>query len=223
MTDSAGTPHQEPVRGSFRDPSGFVFRRDGRLLRQVNRRYAENYDLLLSSGLYERLVADGLLVAHREIEGASGEAHRLLEPELIPFISYPYEWCFSQIQDAALLTLRVHRIALEHGMALKDASAFNVQFRNGQPLLIDTLSFDRYREGEPWVAYGQFCRWRSAISASRNFSAQTSTAFRSISPGASCLALRRGRRRSSSTSPCTRRSRRKRPGVTKRCGAPEGR
>lgn len=158
MSDATGTPRIDSLGGSFRDPSGFVFRRDGRLLRQVNRRYADHYDLLLSSGLYERLVADGLLVAHREIEGAGGEAYRLLEPELIPFISYPYEWCFSQLRDAALVTLRIHRLAIEHGMALKDASAFNVQFRNGQPLLIDTLSFDRYREGEPWVAYGQFCR-----------------------------------------------------------------
>jgi hypothetical protein len=73
-------------------------------------------------------------------------------------VSYPYEWSFSQLQDAALLTLSVHLAALNHGMVLKDATAFNVQFVDAKPVFIDTLSFDFYQEGAPWVAYGQFCR-----------------------------------------------------------------
>jgi ribosomal protein L11 methylase PrmA len=77
----------------------------------------------------------------------------------LPFISHPYEWCFSQLRDAALLTLHIQLVALEHGMTLKDASAYNVQFRGSSaPVFIDTLSFERYREGQPWVAYRQFCQ-----------------------------------------------------------------
>ena len=76
----------------------------------------------------------------------------------MPFISYPYEWSFSQLKDAALLTLKIQKIALEHGMSLKDASAYNIQFVKGKPLLIDTLSFEKYAEGRPWVAYRQFCQ-----------------------------------------------------------------
>src|SRR5262249_54457679 len=68
------------------------------------------------------------------------------------------EWSFSQLQDAALLTLDVQRSALAFGMSLKDCSAYNIQFRAGQPVFIDTLSFETYREGEPWVAYRQFCQ-----------------------------------------------------------------
>jgi SAM-dependent methyltransferase len=146
---------------SFRDPAGFLYRDGGILRRQVNPEYAPEYDRLMDSGLYETLTAGGMLVRHREVAppvSGPGAPYRVLEPELVPFISYPYEWSFGQLQDAALLTLRIQEKALDHGMALKDASAFNVQFRGAAPVLIDTLSFERYREGEPWIAYRQFCQ-----------------------------------------------------------------
>lgn len=147
--------------GSFRDPAGFLFERDGTLYRQVNRSYKENYDRLLASDLYTNLSDAQLLVPHAEqdVEPLDrSSAYKVLQPERIPFISYPYEWSFSQLQDAALLTLAVQRRALEHGMSLKDATAYNVQFRNGRPIFIDTLSFEVYQPGEPWVAYRQFCQ-----------------------------------------------------------------
>ena len=146
---------------SFRDPSGFLFHHQGTLYRQVNRSYETDYDLLRNSGLYDLLTEKGLLIPHREVSldlARSDEAVRILEPELVPFISYPYEWCFSQLKDAALATLRIQRLALKKGLTLKDASAYNIQFTGGRPVLIDTLSFTAYREGEPWVAYRQFCQ-----------------------------------------------------------------
>jgi len=146
---------------SFRDPSGTVYFRGGILYRQVNRSYSEHYDRLISSGLYERLVGDGLLVRHEEADldkGVTDGAYRVIKPDKIGFISYPYEWCFSQLKDAALCTLRIQKTCMDYGMSLKDASAYNIQFRKGRPLLIDTLSFEKYREGVPWVAYRQFCQ-----------------------------------------------------------------
>jgi len=146
---------------SFRDPSGFVFTRDGVLYRQVNLPWREHYDLLMESGLYAALVQAGLLIPHEEVDpalAAGDGAHRVLRPEQIPFISYPYEWSFSQLQDAALVTLRIQRMALDHGMSLRDATAFNIQFRAGRPVLIDTLSFEKLPDGRPWVAYRQFCQ-----------------------------------------------------------------
>ncbi len=150
---------------SFRDPSGFVFERGGELFRQVNAAYSPHYDQLMSSRLYERLTEAGRLVPHEESPvhpaepGGNGTAPaRVLRPRRVPFISYPSEWCFSQLQDAALLTLAIERDAVEHGMTLKDASAFNIAFEGARPVFIDTLSFERYSAGEPWVAYGQFCR-----------------------------------------------------------------
>jgi hypothetical protein len=152
---------EEILPSSFRDPSGFVFRRDGALLRQINPPYKENYTALMSSGLYQSLVDEGLLVPHEDLgpgSAQSDDAVTVIRPEQIPFISYPYEWCFGQLKDAALATLRIQKIALEHGMSLRDSSAYNIQFRDGRPVLIDTLSFETRREGEPWVAYRQFCQ-----------------------------------------------------------------
>jgi hypothetical protein len=145
---------------SFRDPDGFVFTRNGALFRQVNESYRENYGLLMRSGLYARLVRDGSLIPHEEAVAETDleKPGFLLKPEPIPFISYPYEWCFSQLQDAALKTLEVQLAALDCGMTLKDASAYNIQFRDAKPIHIDTLSFEAYEEGRPWQAYGQFCR-----------------------------------------------------------------
>jgi hypothetical protein len=146
---------------SFRDPSGFMFRRGGELYRQVNIVYRSHYDRLLTSGLFSKLVSAGLLIPHEEVEvepPAAYLAYKVIKPESVPFISYPFEWCFGQVRDAALLTLDVQKRALEAGMCLKDASAYNVQFRAGRPVLIDTLSFETYEEGAPWVAYRQFCQ-----------------------------------------------------------------
>ena len=149
------------IPGSFRDPSGFLFYRDGSLYRQVNITYKENYDYLMNSGLYETLAGAELLLPHKEvdIEGAKPDrAYKIIKPELIPFISYPYEWSFSQLKMGALTTLEIAKRALHSGMSLKDSSAYNIQFRKGKPIFIDTLSFEKYREGEPWVAYRQFCQ-----------------------------------------------------------------
>ena len=145
---------------SFRDPSGFVFCQDGALFRQVNECYGRQYDHLMRSGLYDALVLEKQLVAHQiaPITPDSAGAYCVIKPELIPMITYPYEWSFSQLKDAAVTTLRIHKRALEFGMILKDASAYNIQFDRGFCKLIDTLSFDFYEEGAAWVAYGQFCR-----------------------------------------------------------------
>ena len=146
---------------SFRDPSGFLFTHNHRIYRRINYSYSEQYNRLMKSGLYEKLTADNLLIPHTEtnIESKySDGAYKILVPEPISFISYPYEWCFSQLKDAALTTLRIQKTALEYDMILKDSSAYNIQFHNGKPLLIDTLSFEIYREGYPWVAYRQFCQ-----------------------------------------------------------------
>ena len=150
----------QAVDGSFRDPSGFVFTRDGTLYRQVNRSFKASFDAFIGSGLYKDLVDEGLLVPHRDAPltlAASSDACAVLEPERIPFVSYPYEWSFGQLRDAALLTLAIQERALRHDFVLRDASAYNVQFRDGRPLFIDTLSFEPREDGSPWVAYHQFC------------------------------------------------------------------
>lgn len=149
------------VPGSFRDPSGFLFLHEGHLYRQINSSYQENFEHLIHSGLYQRLVETGLLLSHEEVTEKferTGSYYKIIQPQPIPFISYPFEWCFSQLKDAALLTLKVQKISFEFGMSLKDSSAYNIQYFQGTPIFIDTLSFQKYQEGSPWIAYRQFCQ-----------------------------------------------------------------
>jgi len=146
---------------SFRDPSGHLFYDESKLLRQVNKCYQKDYDFLMDSSLYDKLINSGLLVRHTELNnhhGFNAECYKILEPKPINFISYPYEWCFSQLKDAAIATMKIQIEALDFGMILKDSSAYNIQFHNGKPILIDTLSFEIYEEGKPWQAYRQFCQ-----------------------------------------------------------------
>lgn len=151
----------ERVPGSFRDPAGFVFRRHGVLYRQVNEQKRANYDALMTSGLYDALVRQDLLVPHEEVAVPPVEpslASLVIRPEPVPFVSYPYEWSPGQLQAAGEATLTIQELAMEHNMSLRDASAYNIQFRDGRPVLIDTLSFEPLEEHAPWVAYGQYCR-----------------------------------------------------------------
>lgn len=151
---------KETISASFRDPSGFLFKKDGQLYRQVNYAYIENFDFLINSGLYQKLVDEKFLIPHEEVKNLEKDdrAYKIIKPVELKFISYPYEWCFSQLKDAALTTLKIQKLALEFGLSLKDSSAYNIQFKSGQPILIDTLSFEKYKEGQPWVAYRQFCQ-----------------------------------------------------------------
>ena len=151
----------ERIGGSFRDPSGSVFSADGAIYRQVNRSYQNQYDQLMQSGLYKDLTQRGLLIPHAEVDREwldDPAVYKILQPRQLPLVTYPYEWSFSQLQDAALLTLAVQKRCLAHDMILKDASAYNVQFLAGKPLLIDSLSFEAWQPGQAWQAYEQFCQ-----------------------------------------------------------------
>ena len=140
---------------SFRDPSGYIFFERGEIFRAINQSYAKNYDLLMNCGLYDDLVKKGMLVSHKEVK--SNDTYKTIQPELIKVISYPYEWSFEQLKDVALCLLEIQKISMNFGMTLKDATPFNFQFISNAPILIDTLSFETYTEGQLWKPYQQFC------------------------------------------------------------------
>ncbi len=145
-----------PVQGSFRDPSGYVYLRDLDVLRSIQDVYAEQWELLNTSGLASAAVERGLLLPFSDAPVLEG-AWKTISVDKLPFVSYPYEWCFGQLKDAALHTLDLMDLALKHGMTLKDATAFNMQFLGSRPVFIDHLSFERHSLGRPWEAYLQFC------------------------------------------------------------------
>ena len=58
-----------------------------------------------SGGLYAELSSRKLLIPHDEMPDSmkeSDEEYKVIRPELIPFISYPYEWSSSDVQGCCL-------------------------------------------------------------------------------------------------------------------------
>jgi hypothetical protein len=149
--------------GSFRDPNSRVLVADGRIVRALSPQGLNDWRALRESPLYEALTTERKLVQTRELEHAlptdalHAEVAGALEHEVVPFVSYPYEWPFEMLRDAALLQLELVRRSIEAGLMLKDASPYNIQFRGSSPVFVDVGSFEQLREGEPWVAYRQFC------------------------------------------------------------------
>jgi hypothetical protein len=149
------TPHPS----SYRDPSGFVFQKDGVLYRQVNNSFKDHFEHFIQSGCYKHLTQKGWLMPHEPVnENLTGsrDYYTTLKPEEIGFISYPYEWSFDMLRDAALLTLKLVKECLAFNVMLKDATPYNIQWHKGSFIFIDTLSFEKYTE-TPWIAYRQFC------------------------------------------------------------------
>jgi len=148
---------ERKIAGSYKDPSGYVFIKDDQIFRRINECYLDTYHQVRDSCLIQELIQKRLLIEHDDVSEKDGDdRHAIIRVKKVSFISYPYEWCFSQLKDAALATLEIQRLAISHGFTLKDAHGFNIQFDEGDPILIDTLSFDRWEHG-PWEAYRQFC------------------------------------------------------------------
>lgn len=150
--------------GSFRDPESRIFYSDGAVYRALSPDGLSDFQALSASGLYKEAQADGRLVSTELLEDAGGlpdplvhERAGVLRHERIPFVSYPYEWPFSMLKDAALLQLDLLEGALKEGLTLKDSSSYNVQFKGAKPVFVDVGSFERRREGETWVGRRQFC------------------------------------------------------------------
>src|SRR6478672_5908420 len=141
-----------PEPASFRDPEArVVYSASGEVLRELSPRGREDWDALERTRFFRRALEDGRIVATEELEPG------LLRHERLPFVSYPYEWPFEMLRDAALLQLELLDEALAEGFVLKDGSPYNVQWRGSQPVFIDVGSFERLRAGEPWAGYRQFC------------------------------------------------------------------
>ena len=154
--------------GSFRDREGRVFYSEGRVFRALSPMAEAEWQALEKTSFFERLSAEGKLISTRpadwslnelaEVGGFSDRWSTALEHDRLPFISYPYEWTFHMLKDAALLQLELLEAALAEDMILKDATPYNIQWRGSRPVFIDVPSFERWRQGEPWIGYQQFCR-----------------------------------------------------------------
>jgi len=167
LSQAAATPEgaafviqTEP--GSYRDRNGCVFYRGNRIFRGLSKAALENWEALQRAPFFEANRKSGKIVDTWSVdpqkEGlAEGSWAGIVEHARIPFISYPYEWPFGMLKDAALLHLDLMCQALACGMILRDSSPYNIQWNGVQPVFIDIPSFAPLRKGEPWVGYRQFC------------------------------------------------------------------
>ena len=155
---SSATAGLEP--GSFRDPESRVFYAGDDVYRALSADGLSDFEALEATGLLDddRVVRTERAEDTPSLQGLLvHEPAAVLRHERIPFVSYPYEWTFSMLKDAALLQLDLLLASLEHDLVLKDSTPYNVQFKGAKPTFVDIGSFERRREGEPWVAYRQFC------------------------------------------------------------------
>jgi hypothetical protein len=141
--------------GSFRDPASRVLHRGDEILRTLSAEGLDHWRTLQASPVFPEWVSSGRLI---ETEEVTEDGTTLLKHRRIPFWSYPYEWSFSMLRDAAALHLDILEEALQNRLTLKDATPYNIQFRGSTPVFIDVGSFGPYEAGEPWLGYRQFCR-----------------------------------------------------------------
>lgn len=150
-----------PDPGSFRDPLSRVFIAEGAAWRGLSAEGLADFEAFAATTTYQAAVADGRIVGTLAVEPddapIDGTWAGALRHENIPVVTYPYEWTFSMLRDAARLQLDLARSALAEGILTKDASSYNVQFLGPRPVFIDLGSFERVRAGEPWPGYRQFC------------------------------------------------------------------
>lgn len=144
--------------GSFRDPASHVVFDGDRVLRLLDSRGLAAWEALSKTRFYNEALESGEVIAAKPSSTVPGGAAGALEHPRIPFVSYPYEWTFSMLKDAALLQLDLLARALDEGVTIKDATPFNIQFIEGRPVFIDIGSFEPYQSGEPWIGYRQFTR-----------------------------------------------------------------
>ena len=147
--------------GSFRDPDSRVFREGDRILRALSASGEADWERLAATRFFAAAQAEGTIVRTERLDAVTApvgfEAAATLQHEAVPFVSYPYEWTFSMLRDAASMQLALLRAALGEDMIPKDSSPYNVQWQGSRPVFIDIGSFERLREGEPWAGYRQFC------------------------------------------------------------------
>jgi ribosomal protein L11 methylase PrmA len=149
--------------GSFRDRANRVYRGDSEIVRGLDADALANWKAIEAQSFFRKLMEGGRIVAtsDRSVDRlqmpADNQWAGYVEHERVPFLSYPYEWSFGMLKDAALLHLDILEEAIPAGWTLKDASAYNVQFIGARPVFIDVASFTPYAAGEPWIGYRQFC------------------------------------------------------------------
>lgn len=153
------------IAGSFRDPSGFVFFRNDEVFRSIDDECHTLLAELAGEGKLTQWVDRQLIVGTEfiepgdlfdELQNELPETKHFLRHERVPLVTYPYEWTVSMLADAGKHTIDLQIELLQNGCSLKDATAYNVQFVDGKPTMIDIASIEKPSRLDVWFALGQF-------------------------------------------------------------------
>ena len=168
--------HAETIRpdaGSYRDRAGRVLAGPrGEIYRGLSAAALEQWRMVAKAPFAQRAMSAGKLVETRELAPHEAEQAGLdsqtafggmswagyVQHERIPFVSYPYEWTWGMLRDAACAQLELLQQAFAEEFTLKDGTLYNIQWRGTEPVFIDTVSLERWAPGLPWMGYRQFCQ-----------------------------------------------------------------
>ncbi|MED5418334.1 MAG: SAM-dependent methyltransferase, partial [Verrucomicrobiota bacterium] len=136
-----------------------------KVLRYLRAGAQSQLDELADSTAGGKLLASGDLLAWQGAEDVGGmvldgeDFEAVIAHRRIEFASYPHEWPVEMLAAAGRCTLAIAKNLLADGFGLKDATPYNVLFDGPRPILVDVLSIERRRAGDPlWLAEAQFLR-----------------------------------------------------------------
>jgi len=144
---------------SFKDPDAKVVRFQDEFFRLIHANYVEEFQGIITCGLYQELIDHELMIAHEIVQHPlqSKEYPLVIRPEQLAYQVLPFEWSMHMWFDCLRAFLQINLIALKYGYLLKDATPYNFSLHRGKMMLFDSSSFVRFKEGDPWNAYRQFC------------------------------------------------------------------
>lgn len=159
------SPVCTPEPGSFQDRSSRIVYLNDQVYRILNQQAADNWQQFKTTRCFQNALTNAQLVQTEDATNTNLTAvfpeidtRGVLQHERIPVVSYPYEWSFGMLKDAALLHLNLLNNAISDNFMIKDATAYNVQWQGARPVFIDIPSFEPLEQGKPWAGYRQFCQ-----------------------------------------------------------------
>jgi len=138
---------------------GFLFEWRNRIFRAINDDANDRVKALFDFGLIDELVEENLFPKSWMTDYKLDGYDLIIEHTKIFPVTYPYEWSFSMLKDAAITALKVNIIAKKYGYQTHDCHAFNVVFDGIQPKYVDLGSFVKIEDDfNGFIDYEGFLR-----------------------------------------------------------------
>ncbi len=139
------------------DINGYTFVWRKKIYRAIYEKSQKDIRQTLKSGFLKELEKRDLIPKTIIAKLKTFDSNLVLEHKKIQHITYPKEWSFNMLKDAALITLEVNKIAKNYSFQTIDAHPYNILFENNKPKFIDIGSFIPLNKGaDSWFASEEF-------------------------------------------------------------------